>query len=390
MAVGPAIALATERIVAPVEAMHQAISGRWFAALGAPGRPAQTIHDTLAGAVYQSIRLVGRAVGAGLDVSNAFGSDTNDSARAFVTGLWGDSLDQHEARLGTSMSARDAEGAPVSVDHRAGAAFPAATRHLVVLVHGLIEDERCWRGNNSEPGLAEALAADPGLTPVAVRYNSGLSISTNGSDLAQLLDTLCADWPVPVESIALVGHSMGGLVIRSACATAAAESRSWIGAVTDVVTLGAPHEGAPLERGVNLAAWGLNLAPETRPLAEFLEGRSAGIKDLRYGAIAGSSPSEVDPNVGLMGTASPESLPPGVRHHFVTGVVTSNPRHPVGAIVGDLLVPVSSGTGRSLRPSNPVVIGGLRHGDLLGEPAVIEQVMGWLAPETDADGSPAE
>ena len=58
---------------------------------------------------------------------------------------------------------------------------------------------------------------DLGYTPVFVRFNTGRHISENGASLAALLDELVADWPVEVERIAIVGHSMGGLVARSAC-----------------------------------------------------------------------------------------------------------------------------------------------------------------------------
>ncbi len=59
------------------------------------------------------------------------------------------------------------------------------------------------------------------MTPVYLRYNTGLPVGRNGADLAWLLDDLVAAWPVPVRSIALVGHSMGGLVVRAAFHAAA-------------------------------------------------------------------------------------------------------------------------------------------------------------------------
>ncbi|GAA1810448.1 hypothetical protein [Nostocoides veronense] len=41
-----------------------------------------------------------------------------------------------------------------------------------------------------------------GLTPVLVRYNSGLRISDNGAALGALLADLVAGWPVPLTRIA--------------------------------------------------------------------------------------------------------------------------------------------------------------------------------------------
>jgi pimeloyl-ACP methyl ester carboxylesterase len=284
------------------------------------------------------------------------------------------------------MGIRDRDGEPVPIDLATSAAFPGATGRLVVLVHGLVETERCWRGNPTEPGLAETLEADSDLTPVSIRYNTGLRISTNGSHLATLLEEIYSSWPVAVESFALVGHSMGGLVVRSACVAARESGHRWIDTVTDVVTLGSPHAGAPLERGVNAAAWGLSMAAETRPLADFLNARSAGIKDLRYGAIAETDWRDIDPDELLTDTVDDHPLPPAIDHHFVAGVITADPTHPVGVAVGDLIVPAASGTGKQrFEPANAVVIGGMRHRDLLREPAVIDHVMAWLAPEAVAD-----
>ena len=112
-----------------------------------------------------------------------------------------------------------------------------------------------------------------------VRFNSGRHVSENGRSLAALLDEVVAEWPVPVEQIALVGHSMGGLVARSACCAGG----DWTALVTHTVSLGSPHLGAPLESAVHYASAALGVTPETRPFAGFLRRRSAGIRDLRSG-----------------------------------------------------------------------------------------------------------
>jgi triacylglycerol esterase/lipase EstA (alpha/beta hydrolase family) len=164
---------------------------------------------------------------------------------------------------------------------------------------------------------------------------------------------------------------MGGLVIRSACAAAVRSGHGWIESVSDVVTIASPHRGAPLEKFVNVAAWGLSVAPQTRPLADFLDTRSQGIKDLRAGNIGSTLAEERSETAG----------PSRVRHHFMAGVITSNPTHPVGGVVGDLMVrPASSTRASAIVPTNVVVLGGVSHFDLLHDPAVIDHVMDWLAP----------
>jgi len=399
------VTLATERIVRPVEGMHLAIAAPWFAALGAAGKPVRVVHDVISRVVYGSIRIGAEVVGVGLDTRVAADSSSADSALAFVNGLWGDALGRHEPRLGSSMSVRDARGALIPLGPEITEAFSEATGRLVVFVHGLINTERSWTGTGAGPGLIDSVEDHPDLTPVAIRYNTGRAVATNGAQLASLLEVVHAAWPQPVQSIALVGHSMGGLVIRSACAAALHAGHRWIGDVSDVVTIGSPHGGAPLERFVNAAAFGLSAAPQTRPLAEFLNTRSRGIKDLRAGSIGytsdddpsnttqlggwcessrGGSPHRQSGAYG--GASEPEqaihtSLLGHIRHRFVGGVITSNPTHPIGGVVGDLMVrPASSTRVPRVQPADVVVVGGVNHFSLLRKPAVVNQVMVWLAP----------
>jgi hypothetical protein len=45
---------------------------------------------------------------------------------------------------------------------------------------------------------------------VYVRYNTGRHISHNDQDLARLLGDLVTVWPLDIEHIVLIGHSMKG------------------------------------------------------------------------------------------------------------------------------------------------------------------------------------
>ena len=384
MLVGNSITLATQRVVDPVQGMHRVISDRWFGAVGAAAMPARRAHDVVSNVVYGSIRVGGAIAGHILGSRMSDASAASESAQSVVNGLWGDALGPY-GDLEIPMSVRDRSGAPVVLPTEIGAAFPDATGHLVVLVHGLVETERCWEGSDGEPGLSDALGEHPLLTPVSIRYNSGLRISDNGALLASLLEELCADWPVPMDTISLVGHSMGGLVVRSACEAAEATKQRWIRDVSDVVTLGTPHAGSPLEKAANVAAWALAFAPDTRPLADFLNGRSGGIKDLRFGSVGEDDWERTDPDALLKDTVGDHALPSGIRHHFVAGVATSEPAHPVGATVGDLVVRADSATGRrSLSPTNVAVVGGVRHFDLPCDSTVIGLVIGWLTEQSRA------
>lgn len=375
LSLGTAISLAVERIVDPVEGMHRSISGRWFAAVGPAGKPVQVAHDTISRTVYKSIRLAGAVTGTGIDIAANTSPATRDRARALANGFWGDQLGRYEKQLGISMSLRDRAGSKLDPGPALGTALPDATGRLVILAHGFVDTERCWQTRGSHAGLLDAVEAEPGLTPLTIRYNTGGKVADNGRLLADLMESVHGNWPVPVTSIALVGHSMGGLVVRAACSAAQEHGYRWLADATDVVTLGAPHLGSPLEKLTELAARGLDVAAETRPLAEFLDTRSRGIKDLRFGTTTDDNPAN----------AAKPTQPKGIAHHFVAGVITSNPWNPAGVLVGDLVVRPGSATGeRHLEPTNVMIVGGVSHNDLIHDKEVIAKVLNWLQL---ADGS---
>src|SRR5947209_14653024 len=119
-----------------------------------------------------------------------------------------------------------------------------------------------WYAKRCGGTYGSQLERDLGLTPVYVRYNTGRHISENGRSLHELIEQLVACWPVDVEKVALIGHSMGGLVARSACCHASESGGEWVRRVRHVVTLGTPHMGAPLAQAVHYASAGLDALPE--------------------------------------------------------------------------------------------------------------------------------
>ena len=227
-------------------------------------RPVRLAHDAISAGVYAGLRggsaLLGRGAGEALARrARAEGRELSTTPRgsamlAAINGLMGDVLEREESDLQEPMAVR-VSGQVVAPEPGALAqAFPEATPHLVVFLHGLMETEFAWRLGSARQGgtYASRLAADLGCTPVDVRYNSGRHISENGRSLAELLEALVEAWPVEVERIALVGHSMGGLVARSACHYASADEARWTRRVRHVVSLGSPHMGAPLEQAVHV------------------------------------------------------------------------------------------------------------------------------------------
>ena len=363
MAAGHVLTQAVDRIIEPVQSIHRHVAQKWFRRTDPLSRPVRLGHDVVSGVVYGLIRVGSRVGGRVID---ARASDpTAQRMRAVVEGLWGDSL----RRPGAEMRLLDAEGHSLS-SQDGFTISGSATGHIVVLVHGLVETERTWGSGPRRPSFLSALADSPTLTPITVRYNSGVAIDDNGAELSARLDRLYGEWPVPIESIALVGHSMGGLVARRACKVAFDEGHRWGSLATDLVTIGAPHRGASLETLADLATRGLQVAPLTRPVGEFLEGRSRGIRDLHT-----DRDHEGD-------------LPIELREHVVAGVITADPDHPVGAMVGDLMVtPASSTAAGRAEPASSAVVGGVHHFGLLTDQAVIDQVMSWIDPQAP---TPAE
>ena len=374
---------------------HRAIADRAFGASGPGAIPARAVHDALSARAYRAVGGGFRLVGAIADA--ALGRRRVEDGRALsstprgallvgaLTGLIGDRLELEGSDLHEPMAARIG-GRSVEPDAAAlAAAYPGATPGLVVFVHGLMESEFAWRAGGRPETYASRLREDVGLTPVELRYNTGRHVSENGLELADLLERLVAEWPVEVERIALVGHSMGGLVARSACHQAAERGDDWVGRVRHVVSLGSPHAGAPLAQGVHWASAALHALPETRPLAGFLRRRSAGIRDLRQGSLVDADWRECDPDALRAEACQEVPLLDGATHCFVAATITGDPRHPVGRLIGDWLVLESSASGRGRTRRIPfeaehgLVVGGTHHIALLNHPAVYERLLEWLA-----------
>ena len=374
--------------VGGIGAVHDAIARRVFGALGPSARPVQLTHDMIAAAAYGSVRgatvLAGRAADELLSRRESgpplSATPRGAVALAVLNGLNGDRLEREGSPLAQPMAVH-VRGRAVAAEHDAlVAAFPRATPRLVVFVHGLMETEHAWRlGGRASYGAR--LARDLGCTPVDIRYNTGRHVSSNGRSLAPLLEQLVAAWPVEVERIALVGHSMGGLVARSACHQAAEDGAAWVERVRHVVSLGTPHLGAPLAQGAHYAAAALHAVPETRPFAQLLRRRSDGIRDLRQGSLVDRDWEGRDADALRAAACEEVPLLPGAVHCFVSASVTRDARHPVGRLIGDALVLHASATGRgriAFREEDGLHVGGAHHLALLNHRAVYAQLRSWL------------
>ena len=376
-----------------VEAVHATVAWPF-------GRPRRT--RGIAGRVYRAVRAVTRWTGRGLDAAlgavekTASGAGTrtvpdaaapvNEAVVAVLNGVLGDALAAQGNPLATPMQLRHA-GRPLPLDPAPLArAVPDASATLLVQVHGLCMHDGQWGADGYDPGavLAEGL----GATRLALRYNTGRHISESGRDLADALDAVVAAWPRPVRRIVVVGHSMGGLVARSAFHHAAEAGYGWPALDAALVTLGAPHHGAPLERLGNLADALLGASRYVAPFARIGQIRSAGVTDLRFGNLLDADWGARGRFVRAPDDRRPLPLPDGVAC-FLVAATTGDGRGGLrDQAVGDGLVPLDSALGRHPDPRRALgvpadrqwVAVGMTHLDLLRRPEVTARLLGWLAP----------
>jgi hypothetical protein len=380
-----------------VEAMHRTIS----ATPGPTGAPPEGRTTGITGLVYGSVRGVTRLVGGGVDASLAqlaplLGaappSPERDALLAALNGVLGDHLEATGNPLAIPMHLRRS-GLTLPPERTAlAAALGKPSGRIVLLAHGLCMDDACWSRDGHDQGAA--LERDLGRTTLAVRYNTGRHVSSNGREFAQLLEAFLSAWPVQVRDLQVVAHSMGGLVARSALHYAAEARHTWPRLLAKIVFLGTPHHGSPLERGGSLIDAALGVSPYSVPLARLGKIRSAGVTDLRHGNVLDEDWEGHDRFSRRGDPRRPLPLPPGVACYAVAATNAKEAGGMADRFVGDGLVPTDSALGRHPDPARALafppertwVAAGMNHFDLLSRPEVWARIRGWLeegtSPET--------
>jgi pimeloyl-ACP methyl ester carboxylesterase len=386
-----------EGITNSVEHMHETISR---SALPWASQPTELskAHGHIASAVYATIRGTNSALRTGLDgafsllpkTSGNEGEQSGAEIRAIgaINGAFGDHLEATNNSLAQAMilttPKQDLEINKAALTQ----AIPKASAHVVILVHGLCMSELGWRREDNTD-IGSRLGDEQDYTPLYLRYNSGRHISTNGKEFTKLLEQLTEAWPVPVESLTLIGHSMGGLLIRSACWYAEKEQSEWLEKLTRVMCLGTPHHGSVVAK----AGHALNLAMETipyvKPLA-FGRKRSAGIKDLRHGDLLDED-WQADPSGNAkQDNRTPVPLLPEVDYYFIAATLGQDAHDPLGHALGDMLVRMGSAMGAhdedlhtlKVKPENCRLFHEKNHVALLTDEHVQQQIVDWFEPKT--------
>lgn len=360
-----------------VEAVHRSV----LDTLGVPegSQPGRTAGIT--GLVYSNVRRITRGVGAGLDavLSRLPAPDGFESVSgrreawlAALNGVLGDHLSVTSNPMATAMSLRH-QGQSLAT---APALPPTVARpHVVVMLHGLCMNERQWLEPRAADAVepAAALGAHLDCTVLHLRYNSGLSIARNGHLFAHLLERELRRWAVAPSRLSLVGHSMGGLVARHAIAAAQAEGLAWPDHLAELVCLGTPHLGAPLERIGHWVDGALRRTRWSAPFARLGGIRSAGITDLRHGLT----------RRGEAGSALP-ALPVHTRQHLLAATLSGRRNLLADRLLGDGLVPLRSALGEADRPEHRLsatsrrIVHRTGHLELLHHHEVVAQWIEWL------------
>jgi pimeloyl-ACP methyl ester carboxylesterase len=286
-----------------------------------------------------------------------------------------------------AISTRLRRGGVALPDERASlaAAIPHAGGKVLVLVHGLCMNDLQWKRKGHDHGTA--LARELGYTPVYLHYNSGLHISTNGRAFAERLEALARLWPVPLTELVIIGHSMGGLVARSACHYGALARHEWVSHVGKIVFVGTPHQGAPLERGGNWVDLLLAASRYSAPLARLGKIRSAGITDLRFGNLVDEDWSKHDRFKRTPDLRVPVPLPERISCYAIAATTGKAAGDLSDRLIGDGIVPLASALGHHANPklaltfddSRRRIVYGINHLDLLSRPEVYAQIKQWLA-----------
>lgn len=344
----------------------------------------------ITGFVYRTVRGVTQVVGGGLDAALAlaapmFGNFTDvparDAIQSALNGVLGDHLVATNNPLAITMQFRR-NGEALALDKTAlSSAIPNVTSKVLVLIHGLCMNDRQWHVARADGSLHDhgaELQNDLGYTAVYLRYNTGLHVAENGKAFADALEALMAAWPVTVKELAIVTHSMGGLVARSACHYADENAHAWRKQLKKIVFLGTPHQGAPLERGGHWIDIILGATPYAMPFAKLGKVRSTGITDLRHGSVV-----EGDGNQGHVVLP----LPAKVKCFAIAATTGQQNGDLHDRLLGDGLVPLASALGEHDDPAlslnfpapRKVTLYSTNHMQLLSAAPAYEAVRTFLA-----------
>ena len=306
-----------------------------------------------------------------------------------LNGVMGDHLVTHDNPLAVSMMLYDKDNYVQS---------GALSGRVIVLCHGLCLSHLSWQvagENNLGAMLTHKL---PDSTVLYLNYNTGRRISSNGRSFAKVLQDLVESNP-DITQLDLIGHSMGGLLSRSALFYGKEQGFSWVERVGNLVTLGTPHHGASLEQIGNFVQYKIAKLPFAGSLAKLGDLRSAGIIDLRYGSIRDADWKSLEERSVLPAEfRHPTRLPLHVNTYLVAAaLIETHYENKTTSLLGDGLVSVESALGEyteehtlSVPEGHKAIFYGVNHMNLTYNDRVLAQVISWLSANRLGDAHDAK
>ncbi|BBT80629.1 esterase/lipase family protein [Aeromonas veronii] len=386
------LTLALPAAVEITEAVHQAV----LSGMGIKGRD-EGKTSGITGLVYKGVHGAANTLGSGINglltrlpptppLHHIPETPKRAALIATLNGVMGDALVESHNALATPMTLRY-QGEPL--DWQAMPTDLPREGRVLLMVHGLCMNDLQWQTlYQGEPvNHGEQLANALGYQPFYVRYNSGLPIAQNGQALALLLEQLLTHWPGDLKEITILGYSMGGLVARSACHHASVAGLTWPAHLANLIFLGTPHHGAPLEHAGHWLEQLLPASAYTEPFVRLTRLRSTGIKDLRHGKVI-ETIAPPDPAVPMRDPREALPLPCGVNCYAIAATTAAKRSLLADRLIGDGLVPLRSALGQhsearhqlAFLPAHTLIVYRTSHMALLGSPQVGQQLLRWLTP----------
>ena len=358
-----------------------------------PSTPVQKLITSIASITYKNIRWSTLFIGKSLhqileQLTPAIGklkdSDKKEMILSALNGVIGDYLEVKDNPLKIKMQFRF-QSKVLNIDPESlKASYPSINGKILLMIHGSCMNDAQWtrKNHNHEKILSKEL----NKTPVYLNYNSGKHISTNGQNLNDSLEELLKNWPVPVEELFIVAHSMGGLIARSALYYGQQEQKNWTNQLKKVVFLGTPHHGSHVERTGNYLDVILEAIPYAKPFARLGKIRSAGVTDLRYGNLVDEDWQGNDRFELKSDQRQTIQLPAEIEFYSIAGVAGKKTESKAAQILGDNLVDVKSALGQHKNPEKDLNISKKHsliayennHLDLLSNSKITDQLKVWL------------
>ena len=351
---------------------HHAVADQTFALLSqapvvsGPARLVEQAHSKISSGVYAAVNLIGGGVLAAAEqVERQWFADATErlpiGLRSPLNAAFGDHLQASDNGLAIPMALYFQGEALTLTPQALSARFTPGQDKICVLIHGLGCSDLSFAAEPPAVDLGAEMVREFATVSLYLRYNTGLSIAENGRQLSGLLEALLHSWPHASPELLLLGHSMGGLLARSACAEAAPDAR-WPAQVKMLISLGSPHLGAPLARQGEALQRALDFFALSAPIGRIGSARSLGVKELRAGIAATQA-----------------SKWPQIEMRFLGAHLGDEPAHPLARWLGDGLVPIASATtldGQT--PTRSALLSEVGHLGLMNDPRAWAQVRDWV------------